>query len=66
MIAQRTQILLQDADIEKGHVDTEGEREGGTNWESSSNIYTLPCVKWTAGGKLLHSTGSSAQCSVMI
>ena len=26
-------------------VDTEGERGGGMNWESSTDIYTLPCVK---------------------
>lgn len=29
------------------------------------DIYTLPCIKYTAGGKLLSSTGSSAQCTVM-
>ena len=40
-------------------------REGGINWEGSVDIYTLPCVKHTASGKLLHSTRSSAQCSVM-
>lgn len=42
-----------------------GERDGGMNWESGTGIYTLPCVKQTAGGKLLHNTGSSAQCTVM-
>ena len=35
------------------------------NWESSADIYTLSCVKQIASGKLLHSTGSSARCSVM-
>ena len=34
-------------------MDTEGERDGGTNWERSTDIYTLPCVKRTASGKLL-------------
>ena len=29
------------------------------------HIYTLPCVKQIASGKLLCNTGSSAQCSVM-
>ena len=47
-------------------MNTEGERDGGMNWESGIDIYTLPCVKQTAGGKLLHSTGSSAQCTVMM
>ena len=32
--------------------------------ESSIDIYTLPCVKQMASGKLLYSIGSSAQCSV--
>ena len=35
------------------------------NWEAETHIYTLPCVKQIASGKLLYSTGSSAQCSVM-
>lgn len=35
-------------DIEKGLVDTEEEDEGGTNWESSVDINTLPCVKQLA------------------
>ena len=33
--------------------------------ESSIDIYILPSIKQTASGKLLYSTGSSAQCSVM-
>ena len=40
---------------------TEGEGEGGVNWESGTNVYTLPCVKEPASGKLLQNTGSSAQ-----
>ena len=35
------------------------------NWEAETHIYTLPCVKQIASGKLLYSTGSSAQCSGM-
>ena len=31
--------------IENGLADTVGEGEGGTNWESSIEIYTLPYVK---------------------
>ena len=37
-------------------MNTEGERDGGMNWESGIDIYTLPCVKQTAGGKLLCNT----------
>ena len=32
----------------------------GTNWECSIDIYTLPCVKQIAGGKLLCSTELSS------
>ena len=39
--------------------------ESGTNWESSINTDTVPCVKQTAGGKTLSGAGSSARCSVM-
>ena len=46
-------------------MDTEGEGEGGMNWEIRFNINTLPCVKQIASGNLLYSSGSSAQCSVM-
>ena len=46
-------------------MDTVGEGEGGTNWEMKIDIYTLSCVKLIASGKLLYSTRSSAQCSVM-
>ena len=27
-----------------------GEEDSGTNWESSIDIYTLPCVKQVVGG----------------
>ena len=33
---------------ENGPVGTVGEGEGGTNWESSIEIYTLPYVKQMA------------------
>ena len=47
-----------DADIEDGLVATAGEGEGGMNWESSIDIYTLLYIKQMASGKLC-STGSS-------
>ena len=31
--------------MENGHVDTVGEGEDGTNWESNIAMYTLPSVK---------------------
>ena len=40
-----------DADREKGCVDTRGDGEDETNWESRIGIYTLLCVKETARGK---------------
>ena len=39
--------------------------EGGTNWESGTDIYTPSCVKQIASGKLLCRARSSAQGSVM-
>ena len=39
--------------IKLSKVDRVGEGEGGTNWESSINIYTLPSVKEIAGRKPL-------------
>ena len=54
-----------DADIEKGHVDTVREGEGGTNWKTGIDMYTLPGVKHIASGKLVYRTGSSARRSVM-
>lgn len=46
-------------------MDTVGEQEGGTNLETSIDIYTLPCVKQIASGDMLISTGNSAWGSVM-
>ena len=54
-----------DADIENRLVDIAGEGEGVTNLESSTDIYTLPCVKQTANEKLLYNARSSVWCSVM-
>ena len=34
-----------DTDIEKGHVDTVEEGEGGMTWESSTDICTRVCVQ---------------------
>ena len=33
-----------DTDVENGHLDSELEREGGTNWEILIDIYTLVIV----------------------
>ena len=38
-----------DRDIENRPVNTAGEGDGGTNWESSVHLYTLPCAKQIAG-----------------
>ena len=47
-----------DADVENGFMDTVGEGKSGTNREGSINMYTLSCLKWIAGEKLLYNTGS--------
>ena len=53
-------------DVENRCVDTVRGREvGKMNWEIRIGIHTLPCVKQIASRKLLCSTGSSAQCSVV-
>jgi len=38
-------IILGDTDLENGLVDSMGEEEGMTNWESNIDIYVLSCVK---------------------
>ena len=43
--------------------DTAGEGEGGTNWESTIETYTLPHIKQIIDGKLLIKAGSSTQYS---
>ena len=45
-------------------VDTAGEGEGGMNWESNTDLYTLSCVKLLYGN-LLNNTGSPAWFSVI-
>ena len=55
-----------DEEVEKGHADTGEKEDGRMNGEHSTGVYTLPCVKQIASGKLLHSTGSSAWHSVMM
>ena len=42
-----------------------GRRRGGVNWDSNTNIYTLPWVKQIASGKHLYKTRNLNQCSVM-
>ena len=44
---------------------TQRDGEDEMNWESGVGVHTLPRVKEIARGKLLYSTGSSAQCCVM-
>ena len=39
--------------------------KGGMNWESSTDIYTLPSVKQVSSWKWLYRTRSSACCCVM-
>ena len=53
-----------DTDIENWLVDTAGEGEVRTNWESSIDIHTLSCVIQITIGKLLHGTGRPARPSV--
>ena len=49
-----------EADIGDRLVDTVGEGDGGTTWESSVETYSLPYVNYIAGGNLLSDTGSSS------
>ena len=46
----RAEIEMQ---VENGLVGTAGEEWCEMNWESSTDIYTLPCVKQPASGKPL-------------
>ena len=41
----RLQGRNRDIDIENGYVDIAGEREGGMDWESITDIHTQSCVK---------------------
>ena len=49
-----------DADVENRLVDTSVEEEGGTNWETSIDTYTLLHVQQITSWKLLYNTGSPA------
>ena len=51
------------SDIENRLMTTARTGEGGTNWESSFEIYMLPYV---TNGKLLYNAGSSTWCSVTV
>lgn len=39
--------------VDNGPVDRVGEEVSGTNGESSFDTYTLLCIKWIVGEKLL-------------
>ena len=41
----RLQGRNRDIDIENGYVDIAGEREGGMDWESITDIHTQSCLK---------------------
>ena len=41
----------------------QGRKEGGINWETEIDIYTLLYIKQIANKKLLHSTKDSVQYS---
>ena len=61
-----TPPVTQACDSKQWHHRMEGHigGRGGTNWESSNDVNTLPCVKQTASRKLLYNTGNSTRCSV--
>ena len=50
-----------DADIGKGHVDMGG--DSGINWQSMTDIYTLPCVKQPVGSCRIAQELSSVLCA---
>lgn len=55
-----------DAVVENRPGDTVGERESGTNGESSINTYTPLGVRWIDGEKLVCNTGSPVWLLLMI
>ena len=57
--------ICRDTDKDNRLADTGEEGEGRANSKSNTDIYTLPCVKQLASGKLLYNTASSARYSVM-
>ena len=46
-------------------MDTREGGDGGTNWESRTDIQTPLCAEQIAGGELLYNTGGSAQGGVV-
>ena len=54
-----------DTDTENGHVDITGERKGGKNWESGTDMYISTVCKIYSCGQLLQGTRSSAWGSAM-
>ena len=38
---------------------------GGINWETGTDIYTLPYIKYITNKNLLYNTGKSTQYSIM-
>ena len=60
-----TVILRQPKSYETQSLQEISKGEGRMNRESNTDAQTLSLVKQIPSGKLLYSTGSSAQCSVM-
>ena len=50
--------------VENGLVDTVGAGEGGANWESSNDTYTLPWVRYLVGTCYRAQGASLALCDV--
>ena len=46
--SKNTYFENRDADVENGHVATEGGGESEMHWVNSPDIYTLLCVKWVS------------------
>ena len=59
------QARNRDANIENRLAGHSGGRRRGDDLESNTDIYTLPCIKQIASGKLLYGTESSAWRSVI-
>ena len=54
-----------DTDTENRLAEPVEEGEGGANWDSSRETYTLPCVKQIPCRTFLYNAGSSTWGSVM-
>ena len=53
-------------DLENEFMVPGGRAVGGTDWEFGIDMYTLLYLKYITNKDLLHSTGNSAQYSVII